>query len=209
LEIGLLVYPRHTPLDLVGPWEVLVRVPHASMHLIWTRPGPVQADGGMEITATTSFADAPPLDVLLVPGGPGQLTLMKHTLLLDYIRGCSETAQWVCSICTGALLLAQAGVLKGRRATTHWLARDALRTFDIEVTGERYVIDGKFLTSAGVTAGIDLALELARRLAGDDVAREIQLQLEYDPAPPLKSGSPDSAPPELVSQLRSRARRYR
>jgi cyclohexyl-isocyanide hydratase len=209
LEIGLLVYPRHTPLDLVGPWEVLVRVPHASMHLIWTRPGPVQAEGGMEITATTSFADAPRLDVLLVPGGPGQLTLMKHTLLLDYIRGCTETAQWICSVCTGALLLAQAGVLKGRRATTHWLAREALRTFDVEVIGERYVIDGKFATSAGVTAGIDLALELARRLAGDDVAREIQLQLEYDPAPPLKSGSPDSAPPELVAQLRSRARRYR
>jgi cyclohexyl-isocyanide hydratase len=209
LEIGLLVYPRHTPLDLVGPWEVLVRVPHASLHLIWTRPGPVQAEGGMEITATTSFADAPPLDVLLVPGGPGQLSLMKHTLLLDYIRRCSETAQWVCSICTGALLLAQAGVLKGRRATTHWLARDALRTFDVEVTDERYVIDGKFMTSAGVTAGIDVALELARRLAGDDVAREIQLQLEYDPAPPLQSGSPDSAPPELVSRLRTRARRYR
>jgi transcriptional regulator GlxA family with amidase domain len=163
----------------------------------------------MEITATTSFADAPRLDVLLVPGGPGQLTLMKHTLLLDYIRGCTETAQWICSVCTGALLLAQAGVLKGRRATTHWLAREALGTFDVEVIGERYVFDGKFATSAGVTAGIDLALELARRLAGDDVAREIQLQLEYDPAPPLKSGSPDSAPPELVSQLRSRARRYR
>jgi cyclohexyl-isocyanide hydratase len=209
LEIGLLVYPRHTPLDLVGPWEVLVRVPHASMHLIWTRPGPVQAEGGMEITATTSFADAPPLDVLLVPGGPGQLSLMKHTLLLDYIRRCAETAQWVCSVCTGALLLAQAGVLKGRRATTHWLARDALQTFDIEVTGERYVIDGKFATSAGVTAGIDLALELARRLAGDDVAREIQLQLEYAPAPPLNAGSPESAPPQLVSHLRSQARRYR
>jgi cyclohexyl-isocyanide hydratase len=209
LEIGLLVYPRHTPLDLVGPWEVLVRVPHASMHLIWTRPGPVQAEGGMEITATSSFADAPPLDVLLVPGGPGQLSLMKHTLLLDYIRRCTETAQWVCSVCTGALLLAQAGVLKGRRATTHWLARDALQTFDIEVTGERYVIDGKFATSAGVTAGIDLALELARRLAGDDVAREIQLQLEYAPAPPLNAGSPESAPPQLVSHLRSQARRYR
>ena len=209
MEIGLLVYPRHTPLDLVGPWEVLVRVPQASIHLIWTRPGPVQAEGGMEITATTSFADAPRLDVLLVPGGPGQLTLMKHTLLLDYIRGCTETAQWICSVCTGALLLAQAGVLKGRRATTHWLARDALRSFDVEVIGERYVIDGKFATSAGVTAGIDLALELARRLAGEDVAREIQLQLEYAPAPPFESGSPDSAPPELVSQLRSRARRYR
>jgi transcriptional regulator GlxA family with amidase domain len=163
----------------------------------------------MEITATTGFADAPPLDVLLVPGGPGQLSLMKHTLLLDYIRGCTQTAQWVCSVCTGALLLAQAGVLKGRRATTHWLARDALRSFDVNVSGERYVFDGKFATAAGVTAGIDLALELAGRLAGDEVAREIQLQLEYDPAPPFSSGSPEAAAPELVSRLQSRARRYR
>jgi transcriptional regulator GlxA family with amidase domain len=209
LEIGLLVYPRHTPLDLVGPWEVLVRVPQSSVQLIWTRPGPVQAEGGMEITATASFADAPALDVLFVPGGPGQLSLMKHGLLLDYIRSCSETAQWICSVCTGALLLAQAGVLKGRRATTHWLAREALRSFDVEVSSERYVIDGKFATAAGVSAGIDLALELARRMAGDRVASEIQLQLEYDPAPPLASGSPESAPPEVVAQLRSSARRYR
>jgi cyclohexyl-isocyanide hydratase len=209
LEIGLLVYPRHTPLELVGPWEVLVRLPHASMSLIWTRPGPVQAEGGMEITATTGFADAPLLDVLLVPGGPGQLSLMKHTLLLDYIRSCSQTAQWVCSVCTGALLLAQAGVLKGRRATTHWLAREALRSFDVDVSAERYVFDGKFATAAGATAGVDLSLALVRRLAGDEVAREIQLQLEYDPAPPFTSGSPDTASPELVSRLRSRARRYR
>jgi transcriptional regulator GlxA family with amidase domain len=209
LEIGLLVYPRHTPLDLVGPWEVLVRVPDSTTHLIWTRPGPVQAEGGIEITATTGFADAPPLDLLLVPGGPGQLSLMKHTLLMDYIRSCSASAQWICSVCTGALLLAQAGVLKGRRATTHWLAREALRSFDVDVRSDRYVLDGKFATSAGVSAGIDLALELARRLAGDEVAQEIQLQLEYDPLPRLATGAAESAPPELLSRLRSRARRYR
>jgi transcriptional regulator GlxA family with amidase domain len=163
----------------------------------------------MEITATIGFADAPPLDLLLVPGGPGQLSLMKHTLLLDYIRSCSETAQWVCSICTGALLLAQAGVLKGRRATTHWLARDALRSFDVEVRSDRYVLDGKFATSAGGTAGIDLALELVRRLVGDDVAREIELRMEYDQASPLASSSAEVGPPELVSRVRSGARRYR
>jgi cyclohexyl-isocyanide hydratase len=209
LDIGFLVYPRHTPLDLVGPWEVLVRLPEARLHLIWTRPGPVQAEGGMEITATAAFADAPRLQVLLVPGGPGQLSLMKHTLLMDYIRSCTGTAEWICSVCTGALLLAQAGVLTGRRATTHWLAREALQSFGVEVSNERYVLDGKFATSAGVTAGIDLALELARRLGGDDAAREIQLQIEYDPAPPLRAGSPEQAPPELVSRLQSRARRYR
>src|SRR3984893_10462672 len=167
LDIGFLVYPRFTPLDLVGPWEVLSRIPEASVHLVWTRPGPVQGERGMEITATTSFADAPALDIVLVPGGPGQLSLMKHAILMEYIRGCVSTADWVCSVCTGALLLAQAGVLKGRRATTHWLAREALAGFGVDVSSERYVIDGQFATSAGVSAGIDLALELVRRTRGD------------------------------------------
>lgn len=163
----------------------------------------------MEIGATVSFTDAPMLDLLLVPGGPGQLSLMKHTLLMDYIRTCTQTAEWVCSVCTGALLLAQAGVLRGRRATTHWLAREALRTFGVEVITERYVIDGKFATSAGVSAGIDLALELAARLAGADVARTIQLQLEYDPAPPFDAGAPEKAPADLVARLQDGVRRYR
>jgi transcriptional regulator GlxA family with amidase domain len=209
LDIGLLVYPRHTPLDLIGPWEVLARLPDARTHLIWTRPGPVQADRGIEIGATVSFSDAPPLDVLLVPGGPGQLSLMKHSLLMEFIRGCASSSCWVCSVCTGALLLAQAGVLHGRRATTHWLARDALRSFGVDVVDERYVIDGKLATAAGVSAGIDLALELARRLSGERVACEIQLQIEYDPAPPLDCGSPPKAPVEVVSWLRERARRFR
>jgi transcriptional regulator GlxA family with amidase domain len=209
LDIGFLVYPRHTPLDLVGPWEVLVRLPDARAHLIWTRPGPVQADHGMEINATVSFSDAPQLDVLVVPGGPGQLSLMKHSLLLDYIRSCGESATWVVSICTGAMLLAQAGLLRGRRATTHWLARDSLRTFGVEVSDERYVFDGKFATAAGVSAGIDLALELARRIAGQQIAQQIQLQIEYAPEPPLGSGSPATAPPEIVEQLRRDARYYR
>lgn len=209
MDIGLLVYPRHTPLDLIGPWEVLARLPGARTHLIWTRPGPVQAAGGIEISAGVSFADAPSLDMLVVPGGPGQLSLMKHTLLLEFIRECAGTSGWVCSICTGALLLAQAGVLRGRRATTHWLARDALRTFGVEVVNERYVFDGKFATAAGVSAGIDLALELVRRVSGDQAACEIELQIEYDPVPPLDCGSPAKAPDELVQRLRDRARRYR
>jgi transcriptional regulator GlxA family with amidase domain len=209
LDIGFLVYPRHTPLDLVGPWEVLARLPGARTHLIWTRPGPVQADGGIEISASVAFADAPSLDLLLVPGGPGQLSLMKHTLLMEFIRECSERSSWVCSVCTGALLLAQAGVLRGRRATTHWLARDALRAFGVEVVDERCVFDGRFATAAGVTAGIDLALEIARRIFGDEVACEIELQMEYDPAPPLGCGSPAKAPAEVVQRLRDRSRRYR
>lgn len=184
-------------------------MPDANVHLIWTRPGPVQTERGMEITATTSFSDAPTLDVVMVPGGPGQLSLMKHAVLLDYIRSCVDPAVWICSVCTGALLLAQAGVLRGRRATTHWLAREALAGFGVEVANERYVIDGKYATSAGVSAGTDLALELARRIHGEDVARTIQLQIEYDPRPPLDAGSPETAPEELVARVRAGARRFR
>lgn len=209
MDIGLLVYPRHTPLDLIGPWEVLARIPDARTHLIWTRPGPVQADGGIEIGASVSFADAPALDLLVVPGGPGQLSLMKHTLLIEFIRHCAQNSSWVCSVCTGALLLAQAGVLRGRRATTHWLARDTLRAFGVEVVDDRYVFDGNIATAAGVSAGIDLALELARRLSGDEVACEIGLQIEYAPAPPLDCGSPETAPREVVARMRASARRYR
>jgi transcriptional regulator GlxA family with amidase domain len=163
----------------------------------------------MEITATVSFEDAPPLDVLVVPGGPGQLTLMKHTLLMAFIRERTETAKWVCSVCTGALLLAQAGVLKGRKATTHWLAKDTLRSMGVKVVDQRYVIDGKFATSAGVSAGIDLALELARRIAGEATAQAIQLSIEYDPAPPLDAGSPGKAPKEIVERLRETSREFR
>jgi len=209
VDIGFLVYPRVTPLDLVGPWEVLSRVSGANVHLVWTRPGPVEADRGMEIRATTSFADAPTFDLVLVPGGPGQVSLMKHAILMDYIRGCVSKSEWVCAVCTGSLLLAQAGVLKGRRATTHWLARDTLAEFGVQVSDERYVIDGKFATSAGVTAGIDLALELVRRTHGEEAAQQIQLQIEYDPKPPLDAGSPATAPVSLADRVRAGARRFR
>jgi transcriptional regulator GlxA family with amidase domain len=209
LEIGFLVFPRHTPLDLVGPWEVLSRMPDAQLHLIWTRPGPVQAYGKMEIGATVAFEDVPHLDILVVPGGPGQLALMKHASLLEFIRKQAETATWVCSVCTGALLLAQAGVLKGRKATTHWLARDALKSLGVKVVDARYVIDGKFATSAGVSAGIDLALEIVKRVAGEEVAKSIQLAIEYDPAPPFDAGSPSKAPAAIVAKLRRGARQFR
>lgn len=209
MEIGFLVFPRHTPLDLVGPWEVLSRMPDAQLHLIWTRPGPVQAYGKMEISATVAFEDVPRLDILVVPGGPGQLALMKHASLLEFIRKQAESATWVCSVCTGALLLAQAGVLKGRKATTHWLARDALKSLGVKVVEARYVIDGKFATSAGVSAGIDLALEIVKRVAGEEVAKSIQLAIEYDPDPPFDAGSPSKAPAAIVARLRRGARQFR
>lgn len=209
MDIGFLVYPRHTPLDLVGPWEVLARLPDARVHMIWTRPGPVQANLGMEIGATSSFADAPRLDLLLVPGGPGQASLMRHSLLLDYIRSCADGGAWLAGVSTGALLLAQAGLLKGRKATTHWLAREALAAHGVQVSPARWIIDDRVATSAGVSAGIDLALELARRIAGERVAQTIQLQIEYDPDPPLHAGSPDTAPEDIVQELRGTSRHYR
>ena len=162
----------------------------------------------MEISATVGFENVPRLDLLLVPGGPGQLALMKHAALVDFLRSQAKTATWMCSVCSGALLLAQAGLLKGRRATTHWLARDALKSFGVKVVDERYVIDGKFATSAGVSSGIDLALEMVRRIGGDEMAQTIQLQIEYDPSPPFEAGSPAKAPPAIVAGLRRRARQF-
>ncbi len=208
MDIGFLVYPRLTPLDLVGPWEVLVRLPDAQTHLVWTRPGPVMSDHSLEIAATVSFEDCPPLDILVVPGGPGQQSLMRHQLLMDFLRQTAESVSWMASVCTGSLLLAQAGLLTGKRAVTHWLARDALAGFGVQVVSERYVFDGKFVTAAGVSAGIDMALALAARVASEDVARAIQLSLEYDPRPPFEAGSPATAPPGIVDRLVASRRPY-
>ena len=208
MEIGFVLFPRLTPLDLVGPWEVLTRLPEANPHLIWTRPGPVLVERGLEVTATVAFEDAPPLDILVVPGGPGQLPLMRHVPLLDFLRARAPEVRWLCGVCTGALLLAQAGLLRGRRATTHWQARDTLRALGTTVVEERYVFDGNVATSAGVSAGIDMALAVAAQIAGEEAARAIQLQIEYDPAPPFDSGSPASAPADLVDRLRRGAREF-
>jgi cyclohexyl-isocyanide hydratase len=208
VEIGFLVFPRLTVLELIGPWEVLSRLPDARAHVVWTRPGPVLGERGMEIAATTSFQDCPPLDVLVVPGGPGQASLMRHQLLMDFLRQAAENAKFVCSICTGALLLAQAGLLKGRQATTHWLARDALRAFGVEVVEGHYVFDGKYVSAAGASGGIDMALAVAGELAGEAKAQAIQLAIEYDPEPPFTAGSPRTAPAAIVNSLEAERRSY-
>jgi cyclohexyl-isocyanide hydratase len=185
VEIGFVLFPRLAPLDLAGPFEVLTRLPGANAHLVWTRPGPVLTERGMEINATTSFEDAPPLDVLVVPGGPGQLPLMRHVPLLEFLRAQLSEVRFLCGVCTGALLIGQAGLLRGRKATTHWEARAALASLGAEVLEERYVFDGNLVTAAGVSAGIDMALALVARLAGEPVARSIQAGIEYDPQPPF------------------------
>ncbi|MBL3670387.1 DJ-1/PfpI family protein [Streptomyces sp. M2CJ-2] len=160
----------------------------------------------LALVADHSLDDVPAPDIVVVPGGPGQTAQMENETLLDWLRTASATSTWTTSVCTGSLLLAAAGLLEGRRATSHWLALDGLAAFGAEPTGERVVTDGKFVTAAGVSAGIDMALTLAGRIAGDAHAQAVQLGTEYDPQPPHDAGSPRKAPAALVDKLRAKSR---
>jgi cyclohexyl-isocyanide hydratase len=202
--IGMLIFPRLTQLDMTGPYEVLARLPNTTVHLVAHTLDPVATDRGMKIVPTTTFADCPPLDVLMVPGGPGQQDLMEDETALEFLRRHAGAAKYVTAVCTGSLVLGAAGLLKGKRATTHWAAIDHLSLLGAIPVSERVVVDGNVVTGAGVASGIDFALKLAAILEGEDVARQIQLQIEYDPAPPFNSGSPKTAAPELLATLRAR-----
>ena len=202
--IGMLIFPRLTQLDMTGPYEVLARLPNTVVHLVARTIDPVKTDRGMMIVPTTTYADCPSLDVVMVPGGPGQQDLMEDTVVLDFLRRQAAAAKYVTSVCTGSLVLGAAGLLKGKRATCHWAAIDHLRLLGATPVNERVVIDGNVVTGAGVASGIDFALSLAAILEGEQVAREIQLQIEYDPAPPFNSGSTRTAASETVALLRSR-----
>jgi len=204
LQIGLLLFPRLTQLDLTGPFEVLHRLPDAKVHLVWKDLQPVYADSGLGLMPTTTFADCPPLDVVMVPGGNGQIALMNDPVVLDFLRLHGKTARYVTSVCTGALVLGAAGLLTGYDATTHWAFTELLPAFGARPVAGRVVVDRNRITGGGVTAGIDFGLRLVAELAGEDVAKAIQLGLEYDPAPPFRSGHPDVADPALVAQLRAR-----
>lgn len=206
--IGLVLYPRFTALDIVGPYEVLCRVPGARTVWIAETLEPVRADRGLTIVPDETFASAGDLDVVVVPGGPGQFDQMENAALLGFLRSAAARVEVVASVCTGSLLLAAAGLLEGKRATTHWLARDALAQLGVQVVDERVVWDGAVLTAAGVSAGIDGALSLAAHLSGDDVARTIQLGIEYDPQPPFDAGSPERAGAPTVEYLLANARAY-
>ncbi|MER5528507.1 DJ-1/PfpI family protein [Streptomyces sp. NPDC002677] len=207
MQIAIVLYDRFTALDAVGPYETLGRLPDSEVVFVAERAGPVRTDNGnLALVAEKTFAEVPHPDVVVVPGGPGQTPQMKNRALLDWIRAADATSTWTTSVCTGSLLLAAAGLLDGRRATSHWLALDELRTFGAEPTGERVVTDGKYVTAAGVSSGIDMGLALLGRIAGDAVAQAVQLGIEYDPQPPYDAGSPQKAPAEVVEQLRSRSR---
>jgi len=203
-SIGMLLFPRLTQLDLTGPYEVLARLPDADVHLVAHTLDPVATDRGLTVVPTTTFARCPPLDVVMVPGGPGQQALMDDDEVLDFLRAQAQHAKYVTSVCTGSLVLGAAGLLRGKRATCHWAALEHLPLLGAIPVQERVVVDGNVVTGAGVASGIDFALALAAILAGETVAREIQLQIEYDPAPPFDSGSPSTAPAEVVAALRAR-----
>ncbi|NUV44733.1 DJ-1/PfpI family protein [Streptomyces sp. CAI-24] len=207
MQIAITLFDRFTALDAVGPYEILSRAPGAEVVFVAERTGPVANDtGSLHLVAHRTLAEVTSPDLLIVPGGPGQSGQMENGTLLGWLRTADTATTWTTSVCTGSLLLAAAGLLEGRRATSHWLALEALKQFGAEPTGERVVFDGKYVTAAGVSSGIDMGLALLGRIAGDDTARSVQLLTEYDPQPPYDCGSPEKAPAALVEQWREKSR---
>lgn len=203
-RIGLLAFPAMTQLDLTGPLQVFAGLPNAEVHVLGKTLDPIRTHGGLTLIPDTTLADCPGLDVICVPGGAGVLALMDDEVVLSFLRTQAETATFVGSICTGALVLGAAGLLRGKKATTHWAWTDLLAPLGAIPTAGRVVRDGKLMTGGGVTAGIDFALTMVSEIAGRDVAESIQLGMEYAPAPPFDSGSPDTARPEILAAVRER-----
>ncbi|HXP28118.1 MAG TPA: DJ-1/PfpI family protein [Solirubrobacteraceae bacterium] len=207
MNTAILLYDGFTALDAIGPYEVLSRLPGGRVTFVAAEAGPVRTDNRMlTLLAERSLAEVPAPDVVLVPGGPGEVAARAGGPALDWLRAVHETSAWTTSVCTGSLILAAAGLLEGKRATSHWLAHAKLAELGAVGVEERVVIDGKIVTAAGVSAGIDMALSLAAKIAGDAVAQAIQLGIEYDPQPPFDAGSPRTAPAEIVALLRGRSR---
>jgi cyclohexyl-isocyanide hydratase len=202
--IGMLIFPELTQLDMTGPYEVLARLPNTRVLLVAHTMAPVKTDRGMQIVPSITFADCPQLDLVMVPGGPGQQQLMEDGVVIEFLQRQARGAKYVTSVCTGSLVLGAAGLLKGKRATSHWAAIDHLKLLGAIPVSEKVVIDGNVITGAGVTSGIDFALTVAATLEGEEIARSIQLQIEYDPAPPFNSGSPKTASPATVRAIRDR-----
>ena len=205
---GMLVFPDLTQLDLSGPYAVLARLPGAETMLLWKTLDPVRSEHGLTILPMATLSSCPPLDLVLVPGGVGINPLLEDGEVLAFVRRAAATARYVVGICTGSLVLGAAGLLEGRRAACHWMARDFLRRFGADPVPDRVVVDGKFITGGGVTAGIDFALRIVAELKGQEVAEAIQLMIEYDPQPPYDGGSPDRAAPELTERVRQNGAQF-
>ena len=204
-QTGLLLFPNLTQLDMTGPYEVFTKFPDSEVHLLWKSLEPVTAAGGMRLLPSTTFADCPQLDLLCVPGGAGMNPLLNDDEVLDFLRRQTPGARYVTSVCTGSLVLGAAGLLRGRRATTHWMSLPMLAAFGCEPVAERVVVDGNVITGGGVTAGIDFALTVAGELLGAEAAKRIQLGMEYDPHPPFDAGSPERAGPSIVEAVSAAA----
>lgn len=207
MNTAILLYDGFTALDAIGPYEVLSRLPGGSVTFVAAEAGPVRTDSGMLTAhAERSLAEVRAPEIVLVPGGPGEVAERAGGPALDWLRAAHETSTWTTSVCTGSLILAAAGLLAGKRATSHWLAMDKLAELGAQPVSERFVIDGKIVTAAGVSAGIDMALALVAQIAGEQVAQAIQLGIEYDPQPPFDAGAPHKAPAEIVALLRGNSR---
>ena len=209
MEIGFLIFPDIQQLDLTGPYEVFASWPEARVRLIAKSLDPVVSSTGLKLTPDVTFEDCPALDAICVPGGAGINPLLADGETLDFLRGQATTARFITSVCTGALVLGAAGLLKGKRATTHWASHDLLAAFGAIPVQARVVRDGTLMTGGGVTAGIDFALTLIGELAGRETAEAIQLSLEYAPAPPFDSGEPGTAAPEVLAAARARGAKLR
>ena len=203
-NIVFVIFDGITQLDFAGPVQFLSRLPAAKMHVVAKSLSPIQTDCGFAILPGGTFADCPQADLLCVPGGHGVTPALSDAETINFIATQAASAQWVTSVCTGAMLLGAAGLLKGKRATTHWAYVHLLASFGATFEDARVVKDGNLITAGGVTSGIDFALEVIAQVAGEDVARTIQLALEYDPKPPFEGGRPSRTPPAIVAALKTR-----
>jgi cyclohexyl-isocyanide hydratase len=206
LRIGAIIYSDLDQLDFTGPFEVLVRLPKSTVHVLGTKIGPVRDHMGLILTPEATLEHSPDLDVLLVPGGPGQQALMNDEPVLAFIRNHVNAGKVLFSVCTGALICGAAGVLRERRVTTHWSAFDLLQYFGAVPVNERVVIDGNIVSAAGITAGLDGALVLSSLLRGEEAAQRIQLAIQYAPEPPFHAGAPETAPPEVLADVKAGSR---
>ncbi|MGW5738731.1 MULTISPECIES: DJ-1/PfpI family protein [Streptomyces] len=202
MQIAIVLYDKFTVLDAIGPYQTLSGLPGAEVVFVAEEAGPVLDDArNLSLVATKSLAEVTSPDIVVVPGSPEPD--LKSEALLGWLRAVDATTTWTTSVCTGSLILAAAGLLKGRRATSHWLALEQIKQFGVDSTGQRVVFDGKYVTGAGVSAGIDMGLTLAGKIAGDEHAQTVQLLIEYDPQPPYDAGSPEKAPAALVEKFKS------
>ena len=201
MKITILIFDNFTALDITGPYEIFVRLPEAELFLAGIEKKLYSDQFGLKMFADYTIDEISETDILVIPGGTGVDSVLKNSSVITWIKKIHETTEWTASVCSGSLLLAEAGLLENRECTTHWMRREQLAKYNVIIKNERYVRDGKIITSAGVSAGIDMALYLAGKISNDHTAQMIQLGIEYDPQPPYDSGSPGKVPAEILQKL--------